>query len=506
MGLSVKNAKWFANIALLLSFISSDFVGASEIPPFLQRFSLDPYSTSMELPEKTGGPRRPLFDDATIRQRNFVTIKDHFRQKSLCKASQPGEACKSQETFLNILSGSNDKSGLGVFLGRNYESNIYNLKSYQEGQVATLPWAGYYWPYYEGGIGHRYADPRFPRSQTFKINLEYYKKNYLQNPSTDEKELANLSPAEKYDYLASDSNWSLTQAIWNESESYMDANGNVERWMGICHGWAPASIMIPEPRKTVEIDLDSGRGNMKVYPHDLKGLISQLWAEASVDYNFLGGRCNEKNPRTDSAGRIVSADCFDVNPATWHLVLPHMLGVLKESFVLDVTYDYEVWNQPIYSYKLKYFNPNTKVLGELDSSMIKYSDVTNDPYKSYRSPEARYLVGVISEIKYSVEAYPSHTNRVDESVSRLVTVSYYYDLELDKDFNIIGGEWYQKAHPDFLWKPFKGARAFFRGEDRLSRWEGSLPLPFDYLNMIKSASPQRFPLARILEKLIEQSK
>ncbi len=138
--------------------------------------------------------------------------------------------------------------------------------------------------------------------------------------------------------------------------------------------------------------------------------------------------------------------------------------------------------------------------------MIKYSDVVNDPYKSYRSTDMRYLVGVISEIQYTVEAYPSHMIREDESVSRLVTVSYYYDLELDKDFNIIGGEWYQKAHPDFLWKPFKGARAFFKGEDRLSRWEGSLPLPFDYLNMIKSASSQRVPLARILEKLIEQSK
>lgn len=506
MGVSMSISKYIFSFVMFLSFSLSSNLKASEVPPFLKRFSLDPYSASMELPEKVGHFNRPFFDEETIQQRNYVTIKDHFRQKSLCKASEPGEACEAEESYFRAFTNMTDKGNLKSFVSQSLETNIYKLNNFQEGKVETIPWTGYYWPYYEGGIGNRYADRQFPRSQTFKVNLEYYKKNYLKTPSDDETVLARLSPSEKYDYIAGDSNWTLTQSIWNESESFMDEKGKVETWMGICHGWAPAAFIIPEPKKVVDINLDSGRGNLKVYPHDIKGLISQLWAEASVNYHFLGGRCNEKNPKVDSAGRILSTNCFDVNPATWHLVLTHLLGMQKESFVLDVTYDYEVWNQPIYSYKLNYFNPNSKELGDLDASLIKYSELKEDPYKNFRSPNVEYILGVVSEIKYTVEINPSHNIRDNESISRLVSVSYYYDLELDKDFNIIGGEWYQKAHPDILWRPIKGSRAYFWGEDRLSQWEGSLPLPLDYLNLIKLASPRKVPLARILEKLIEQSK
>ena len=34
-----------------------------------------------------------------------------------------------------------------------------------------------------------------------------------------------------------------------------------------------------------------------------------------------------------------------------------------------------------------------------------------------------------------------------------------YDLELDENFEIIGGEWYTSAHPDFLWTPDQDAVA-----------------------------------------------
>ena len=34
---------------------------------------------------------------------------------------------------------------------------------------------------------------------------------------------------------------------------------------------------------------------------------------------------------------------------------------------------------------------------------------------------------------------------------KLKVVTYWYDLELDEDNNIVGGEWYTNRHPDFLW-------------------------------------------------------
>ena len=35
----------------------------------------------------------------------------------------------------------------------------------------------------------------------------------------------------------------------------------------------------------------------------------------------------------------------------------------------------------------------------------------------------------------------------------MTTVQYYYDLELDEAGEIVGGEWYNNRHPDFLWTP-----------------------------------------------------
>jgi hypothetical protein len=111
----------------------------------------------------------------------------------------------------------------------------------------------------------------------------------------------------------------------------------------------------------------------------------------------------------------------------------------------------------------------------------------------------------VSEIKYVVEEEPDHNNSISEPLSRLVAVTYYYDLELDQNHNIIGGEWYQQGHPDMLWKPMPGALAAAIGEERLPEWEGSLPVPMDFFKLGISASAQKTPLSKILNKLVEWS-
>ncbi len=488
----------------LLSIFMFKLSAFAIVPDFLSRFEQDPNSASRELPEKTGARRVVKFIAEEIEHREYVRAKDEFRHKVLCTDSQPGDICLDQKSFLP-LEQFNEDWQLKSFIGGNYESNIYKLTSYNQGAVATIPWAGHYWPIYQGGIGARYGDPKFPRSESFKTNYNYYTKNYLKVPGTEPDKLARLSPAEKYDYLIGDRQWSLTQSVWTEGKSFLDSIGKVETWMGICHGWAPAAFVLPEPQKAFDLELESGKGAVRFYPHDIKGLVSQLWAKASFNYNYLGGRCNVKHPPADSNGRIISTNCFDINPATWHLALTHWVGRDRQSFVLDATYDYEVWNQPISSYKLTFFNPSTKSHGSMESSIVPYSEVRKDPYKKYRSANTRYLVGVISEIKYVVEEEPDQNNSISNPLSRLVTVTYYYDLELDQNYNIIGGEWYQQGHPDMLWKPIRGALAAAIGEERLPEWDGSLPVPVDFFKVGISASAQKTPLSKILNKLVEWS-
>ena len=40
----------------------------------------------------------------------------------------------------------------------------------------------------------------------------------------------------------------------------------------------------------------------------------------------------------------------------------------------------------------------------------------------------------------------------------MYTVTYWYDLELDAQNNIIGGEWLSNYHPDFLWTKKRNSR------------------------------------------------
>src|SRR5262249_19903522 len=144
----------------------------------------------------------------------------------------------------------------------------------------------------------------------------------------------------------------------HRGEIFYKSLGKVEEWMGICDGWAAASYMLDRPTnavKTVAVDGTS----LTFYPSDIKALASQLWAHPapSRGYRSAGGRCYKKNPATDEYGRIVDQDCFDTNPGTLHLAVVNQIGVKERSFVFDATYDYEVWNQPMYAYFARYFNP-----------------------------------------------------------------------------------------------------------------------------------------------------
>jgi hypothetical protein len=213
--------------------------------------------------------------------------------------------------------------------------------------------------------------------------------------------------------------------------------------------------MLPTPKKAVEVKTLTGT-KVKFYPSDIKALGTMLWAQTQVPTKFIGGRCNTKNPKKDSLGRVVEEDCLDNNPGTWHLSVVNQIGVFNRSFVMDATYDYEVWNQPVYSYQYHYYNPITKERFEkLEDAIVSVSDFNNDPRKTVRAPKTKFIVGINMTLKYVMETVPN-TNENQENL--LQTVKYEYDLELDEKTNIIGGEWYSKAHPDFLWTPELNAK------------------------------------------------
>lgn len=370
----------------------------------------------------------------------------------------------------------------------------------------SQPWSDDYWAIYLGCLGKRYADPEFPRSEDWQVNRDYIRKHpaaEIVNAGGAAIDL--LSPAEKYDLLVGDSAGQLTAAMWAEGEGYYNASGEVESWMGICHGWAPASYMLPRPTRPVTTLAANGTTKITFYPADIKALASLLWASANTVTRFIGGRCNDKNPKTDANGRVISAKAFDTNPGTWHQVIVNQLGVAGRSLVMDATYDYEVWNQPVAGYEYRYFNPQTmQLVNTLKDATVTRGDYTRDRFKKYRGRSAAAYVGVIMQVRYMVETEPAQRSSDGPSSDAVNTTIYKYDLELDAAGRILGGEWFTgKCHPDFLWTPPPGARAISPAEPMTTgAWEPGQALPESWRRAGTSAGAKGMPLAKIVESLI----
>ena len=380
-------------------------------------------------------------------------------------------------------------------------------------QVSHSPWSGDYWAIYAGGIAKRYADERFPESRNWVENASYIESSEL-------TETDFLSPAEKYDLLVGDSDRTLTRYALGEGKKFADGNsGHVELWMGICHGWAPAAFREQRPHHSTWVkgwSADRVSGPLiKFYPSDIKALASLLWAKSQPKTRFIGSRCEKKNPATDENGRILDQECFDTNPATWHLAVVNQVGVKGRSFVLDATFDYEVWNQPVFSYEYSYFNPQTGMeVDTLDEAKVTRAEFTEDKFKRYRDPRAHSFVGIAMKMTYIAETRPSSIDQDHSSMDRRVAVKYLYDLEMDESGTIIGGEWYHQLHPDFLWAPLESEDVQAIGDVELNAkgarrtWflRGYFGIHHDWREAAIRSSQRGQPLVRIIRELISKSR
>lgn len=394
-----------------------------------------------------------------------------------------------------------------------------------EGQSDRPLWSDDYWAMVRGLTSYRYSEGKW--FNDYREAIESYSQPSewlsLNNFSVDKinEIILNWSPAEKYDLSIADIQFSLTNEQKREGKDYENEDGEVEPWMGLCHGWAPASIMVPKPTKPVEVVGLNG-SNVLWYPNDIKAIVSLAWANGEWESNFIGRRCEQKKLKTFPNGRISSQNCFDTNPATFHLALGNLIGKEKASFVMDKAYDYQVWNQPLVAYQFEYFNPLkpkvksknwADVAVEYDEKFKKkdrfqkpltrgkFMEGPRDRRDSLTAAQDAHIekvVGVIATVIYLVETVPPDfgPSPGEDQYGRDI---YLYDLEIAKDGNgwiITGGEWHQNNHPDFLFVPQKNSTAQtmwdFLGDDpKLIGPEAS----------IRSA----YPLCKIVKSLVENS-
>ncbi|MCB0385301.1 MAG: hypothetical protein KDD43_07895, partial [Bdellovibrionales bacterium] len=322
-------------------------------------------------------------------------------------------------------------------------------------------------------------------------------------------EISQLAVSEKMDLLFGDKEAAFTTYMWKQGYLYKDENGDVEDWMGICHGWAPAAYMVPRPTKAITLKAFDDKTDIKIYPSELKGMVTQLWATAPFETRHIGGRCNKKDPERDENGRLIDPECFDINPATWHLAAVNQIGRAKRSFILDATYDYEVWNQPVYAYEYFYFNPETKKTTKtIAEAAVTPENFKSDPFKKYRGPQIEKIVGVAMRVGYIVELGAGPREEEGQDWDQIHWVEYLYDLEIDPSGEISGGEWYSQVHPDFLWGTSPNARPYSPVDQYLNEeaWNPDRALPELWREIFTKVAPYGHQPAKFLEKLVSMSR
>jgi hypothetical protein len=162
-----------------------------------------------------------------------------------------------------------------------------------------------------------------------------------------------------------------------------------------------------------------------------------------------------------------SPECSDTNAGAFHIVMTNQLGIMKEGFVIDRTRDLEIWNQPSFKYVSTVLGtglptaksaPGTVSTVRMKSTLY-YADDTDYGW-AYWNPTLTNLFSTDSAFMDEYNAYQRVLVRQGDQEKPLTFPNgvidrqhYVYDLELDRDGKIIGGEWETFDRPDFLWLP-----------------------------------------------------
>ncbi|MCU0691955.1 MAG: proprotein convertase P-domain-containing protein, partial [Polyangiaceae bacterium] len=223
----------------------------------------------------------------------------------------------------------------------------------------------------------------------------------------------------------------------------------IETWWGLCHAWTPAAILEAEPLHPVTVN------GVEFTVSDIKALLIAQYDRNSA--LMLGGRCNEQQVERDASGRVKKTECRDANPGAFYVVMTNMLGRDKRALAEDRTFDFQVWNQPILGYRITVDQELTE-----EQALQKLGKTPADgKYATlFASPEAVAWRYVRMSTDYISESANTVEGPLTPNIERYTrTDNYQMIIELNKEGNVVGGEWIgysNTTHPDFLWLPLRG--------------------------------------------------
>lgn len=282
-----------------------------------------------------------------------------------------------------------------------------------------LGWPGSHWASNLGSIAHRWSAGN-PQNFTYKLL------SLAELRDLAPHELAELSPAEKYDISNGDYTYPTVKKIFKQFSP------RESEWHGICHGYAPAALNHPEPASVTIVNPDGL--SIYFYSSDVAGLMSYYYATvATTPVSLIGNRCNyAPNSRIP---RRHQSNCEDLNAGAFHLVLTNKLGIEGMGFIADIERYFEVWNH---------------IAVNFESRIIRDSAPTRD---SARATVRR--VQIESTVTYAAAIAPRFDPVLNTEAAVYTQSTYEYFLDLDQKGNVIGGDWISDRRPDFVWSQTK---------------------------------------------------
>ncbi|KAK1943985.1 hypothetical protein P3T76_005381 [Phytophthora citrophthora] len=408
-------------------------------------FAYNPYMTSdcatTELSHKSPafGGIEPGLDKSysTYVEFAYPVITDNTSQQTQQSTDQTQLTDRKLE---ETSSGSNaDMKKIENYFHSSLELNLKRLA--RNAAYYVMPWPSSYWPVFRDGINYRWGSNQ-PSA------AEKYATAFGVDPTSFTKKISEFSgidsmKSHKPCFSENDCknlNDGSTCAIREgQQQGYC-----VPMWYGICHAWAPAALLEPEPRCAVE------KNGVTFQPLDIKALLTQVYDDGGVKTVFTGARFDgpDSSASKDQYGRYIDGSRRDLGPGYMHVALANIIGRFNSSVVLDVTGGAEVWNQPVYSYQV------------ISQRELTPSAAANEFYGQNSYPfngKAQRIMYTETTVAWMVETYDNGGLVSSGRASKhMDSKTYTYLLELDNEYNILGGEWVKNSsddHPDFLWFP-----------------------------------------------------
>ncbi|KAJ0412444.1 hypothetical protein ATCC90586_005464 [Pythium insidiosum] len=360
-----------------------------------------------------------------------AAVAETLEIKNTSAVELPG----NNQTHRSLEASNNDVKRLETYFGQKLERNFDVLSTkLRQGAFDPIPWPSSYWPVYQDSINARWgqgeASPAEKYARAFGLNVKSFMDGVSRNNGIDSQAGSRQ--------CTSNNECGSSACAKREGRN---TGYCIPRWFGICHAWAPAAILEPEPKCSVV------KNGVTFRPFDVKALITAVYDGAQIDTVFTGARFNgpDEPANLDKYGRYTDAARRDLGAGFFHLAVANIMGKFKQSFVVDVTAGSEVWNQPVRSYEVT----QMRLVDPASASRQLFG---TDQYPF--NPAMKYLAYTTMRFKWIVEGGEDGALIPGRADVYTRQADYEYLLELDENKNVIGGEWLRKSryeHPDFLW-------------------------------------------------------